>query len=100
MISGLRDPRAFSLVELLLYVGILGIVGGLLTGILTTATKTQVQQASQDKLSGELSFAMQTIQRLVQSSSLIDMDAGTTSSSLKLRTETLAQDPTLVYLSG
>ncbi|MFA6495187.1 MAG: type II secretion system protein [Candidatus Paceibacterota bacterium] len=96
----LRDARAFSLIELLLYVGILGIVGGLLTGILTTATKTQVQQTSQDKLSGELSFAMQTIQRLVQSSSLIEMDAGTASTSLKLRTQNLAQDPTLVYLSG
>ncbi len=98
--SGLRDHRAFSLVELLLYVGILGIVGGLLTGILTTATKTQVQQTSQDKLSGELSFAMSTIQRLVQSSSLIDADAGTASSGLKLRMENLAQDPTLIYLSN
>ena len=96
----LRDPRAFSLVELLLYVGILGIVGGLLTGILTTATKTQIQQTSQDKLSGELSFAMSTIQRLVQQSSVIDADAGTASSGLKLRMENLAQDPTLVYLNN
>ena len=95
-----RASRAFSLVELLLYVGILGIVGGLMTGILTTATKTQLQQTSQDKLSGELSFAMQTIQRLVQQSSLIDANAGTASSGLKLRMANLSLDPTLVYLSN
>jgi hypothetical protein len=75
-------------------------VGGLLTSILTTTTKTQVQQTSQDKLSGELSFSMQTIQRLAQSASLIEMNAGTTSSTLKLRMQNLSQDPTLIYLSG
>lgn len=98
--AAVRSPKGFSLIELLIYVGILAVTAGVLVNVLTMGTNTQLKQTSQDKLSGQLSFAMQTIQRLAQSSSLIEMNATTTSSTLKLRMQNPAQDPTLVYLSN
>ena len=71
--------------ELLVYMGILGIAAGLVTGILTSVTKTQIEESIQTEISGQLNFTMQTIQRLVKNSSLVDAAAGTASSTLLLK---------------
>lgn len=88
----LRSRKGFTLTELLIYLGIFAIVAGTLTGILTTVTRTQVQESSQTAVTGELNFSMQTIQRLVQESSLIDIPTGTATSTLVLKMKD-AQDP-------
>ncbi len=90
----------FSLIELLIYIAILGAVSGIAVGILTTITKTQVQESAMTDVSGQLGFVTQTIQRLVTDSSVIDMNAGVASSTLKLRMPNLVNDPTYVYLSN
>jgi type II secretory pathway pseudopilin PulG len=90
----------FSLLELLIYIGILGAVSGVLVGILSTVTTTQVQESSQNDVTGQLNFVTQTIQRLVRSSSLIELDAGVATTTLKLRMPNLVNDPTYVYLSN
>lgn len=95
-----RSNGGFSLAELLIYIGILGLISGALVGILTTTTKTQVEESGQNLLTGELNFVNQTIQRLVRDSSLVLADAGVASTTLTLRTSTLVKDPTLIYLSG
>ncbi len=84
--------------EVTIYIGILGVVGGLFTGILLSITKTQVNEFSQNELSGQLNFSMQTIQQLVENSSLIDNDLGVPSSTLSLEMPAVSQDPTLIYI--
>jgi len=97
----LSASSGFSLVELLIYMGILGAVSGILVGVLTTVTKTQIEESTLNDVSGQLAFVTQTIQRLVRDSSLIELDAGVATSTLKLRImPNLANDPTYVYLSN
>ncbi len=96
----MKKQGGFSLAELLIYIGIVGIVAGLMTGIVSTITKTQVEESAQNEVTGQLNFAMQTIQRLVRESSLIDLAAGTATSTLTLRMKTPSQDPTRIYLSS
>ena len=100
MFQKLSKNNGFSLVELLIYMGILGAVSGILVGVLTTVTKTQIEESVQTEISGQLNFTMQTIQRLVKNSSLVDADAGTTSSTITLRTQATSTDPTTIYLSS
>lgn len=87
-----RSNKAFTITELLVYLGIFSVVAAILTGILITVTRTQVQESSQTALTGELNFTMQTIQRLVQESSIIDIPSGTATNTLVLKMRD-AQDP-------
>jgi len=95
-----KSNSGFALTELLVYIGIISIVAGVLTGILTTVTTTQVKESEQNEVSGQLNFAMQTIQRLVRDSSLISLDTGIATSTLTLRTSASSTDPTIISLSG
>jgi len=92
-----KKQGGFSLAELLIYIAIVGIVAGLMTGIVSTVTRTQVEESAQNEVTGQLSFAMQTIQRLVRESSLIDLAAGTPTSTLLLYTRT---GTTTIYLQN
>ncbi len=98
--STFKNNKGFSLMEMLVYVGILGIVASIAGGIFLSVTKVQTEQTAQVEISGQLNFAMQTIQRLIKNSSLIDTSAGTPTSSLTLRMKDASVDPTIIYLEN
>ncbi len=56
-----------------------------MSGILQTTTTTQVKEAEKNTVSGQLTFAMQTMQRLVKESSVISIPVGESTSTLKLK---------------
>lgn len=59
----------FSLIEIILYVAILGVVVGLFSGILGVATRVQVRESAATEVSSQINFVTQTIQRLIRESS-------------------------------
>ncbi|MFA6136034.1 MAG: DUF1554 domain-containing protein [Candidatus Paceibacterota bacterium] len=93
-----KQNKGFTLTEVLIYVGILAISTGIITGIMTTVTKTQVEQSAENELSGQLNFVMNTIQRLVKESSVIEIGAGASTDSLVLRMKDTTTST--IYLSG
>ncbi len=62
--------------------------------------RTSNQQASDSELSSQLNFVTKNIEQLVKQSSNFDIAANVSTSTLKLRMQNPAQDPTCVYLSG
>ncbi len=90
----------FSLVELLIYVGIFAVSSVFLISILTVVTQVQLKQVSVSELNQQLSFVNDTVKRVVQSSSLIDMQSGVSSSTLALRMASSSVDKTYIYSSG
>ena len=92
--------KGFSLAELVIYLGILGLSVGVFTSVLDTVTRTQVEQSTQNEISGQLTFSMQTIQRLIKTSSVIDLEAGVATSTLVLQMPQEAVSPTTVYLEN
>lgn len=90
----------FSLVELLIYVGIFAIAAVFLVSILTVVTQVQLQQTSVHEVNQQLSFVGSTIQNLVQTSDLVDMTSGIATSTIKLRMASSSIDTALVYASG
>lgn len=86
--------------EILIYTSLFAIVGSLLVGILLTITQVQQRESAAAEVTGQLNFIMQTINRLVRESSNIEIETGTTVSTLKLRMQDTAKDPTCISLVG
>src|SRR3990172_4395735 len=86
--------KAFSLIELLIYVSIFAVVAGLMTSILVTILKVSQKESASIETSEQLSFVMQTVSRLIRESSNIETASA---DSLKLRMKDSAKDPTCLY---
>jgi|GEM_PF-1518290 len=90
--------RGFTLIELLIYTGISVIIGGLTVGTLLTVTRVNQNASATAEVSGQMNFVLQRLQQLVSESSNIDIDAGITTSTVKLRMQDSAKDPTCISL--
>src|SRR3989344_1363367 len=90
----------FTLIEQLLYIGIFVIAAGLLSGILMNVIRVQNRETSTTEVSDQAQFLLKKIQNLIYVSSLIEIDASSPTSTLKLRMRDSAKDPTLVFASG
>ncbi|GEM_PF-771077 len=88
--------RGFTLVEILIYAGIVAVVGGVLTGILTTSLKVNQRESASSEVTQQLDFTIKTIERLVRQSSNVEIPAGEATSTLVLRMPDTAKDPTYI----
>ncbi len=95
----MKKSQGFTLIELLTYVGIFAVVAGLLTGILAITLKVQNRESAAGEVTNQLNFVLQTVQRLVRESSLIEMDNNPTST-LKLRMKDQTKGITTIYLEN
>jgi len=93
----IKNRRGLTLIEILIYAVIFSVIAIFLVNILTSVTRIQVQQASQNELNQQISFVANTIQRMVRDSSLIENDAGVSSSTLVLRMASSSLDKTRIY---
>lgn len=95
-----HNRQGFTLLELIVFVAIFSftIVGFI--SILVSITKVQVKQGAAAEVSQQSQYVLQTLQYYVERSSLIESDANTASSSIRLRMTATAEDPTLIFASG
>lgn len=96
----IRNKKGFSLLEIVIYTGLITLVGTLLSGILISVTKIGNQQGASTEVNQQLNFVLQNINRLVRDSSLVDMPSATATSSLVLRMKSASEDPTRIFLSN
>src|SRR5687768_10239551 len=66
--NGMKQQRGFTLIELVIYMGLMSIVVGLFAGILVTIVRIQTQQTSARQVAAELNFVLSTITRDVRDS--------------------------------
>ncbi|MBI4159728.1 type II secretion system protein [Candidatus Wolfebacteria bacterium] len=92
--------RGFTLIELLIYTGLIAVVGGTLTGILVSSLKIGTQEAASAEVTQQLNFTLRTIERLVRSSSNIEIPAGVPTSTLVLRVPDSSKDPTIISIAN
>jgi len=93
------NNKGFTLFEILVYTAISTLVAGLAVGSLITFTRIGQKESATSEVSGQMTFVLQRIQQLVSESSNIDITAGVTTSTIKLRMQDAAKDPTCIYLS-
>ncbi len=94
------NKKGFTLIEVLIYVAIFAVIAGLATSILLIVTRVNQRESSSAEVTGQLNFVMQRLQQLVRESSNIDISAGITTSTLKLRMKDPVKDPTCLSLVG
>lgn len=95
-----KKQTGFTLIEVLLYLGIFIIIGGLFFGVLTQIIRISSHETSGNEVTNQLNFVTQTVNRLVKASSNIETAAGLSTTTLKLRMKDPALDPTCIYLSN
>lgn len=89
----------FTLVELLVFMGIFTTVVLAFISIFVSVTRIHVRELAAVEVNTQSQFLLQTIQYYVERSSLIEMSADATTSTLTLRMSATAEDPTTIYLS-
>ncbi|MEK7462957.1 MAG: tail fiber domain-containing protein [Patescibacteria group bacterium] len=94
-----KSNKGFTLIEVLIYTAILSISGSLLSGVLFNTTKIKSRQTAVIEVNEQLGFVLQNIQRSIMDSSIIDIDAGTSTSTLVLKFKDDAKNPTKFYIT-
>ncbi len=96
----MRSRSGFTIFELVIFAAILTlIVVGFLT-ILVSVTRVNIRQSASAEVNEQSQYVLQTIQYYVEQSSVIDMAANSTTSTLKLRMAATSSDPTYIYPSS
>lgn len=95
-----KKEKGFSLIELLIYIGIFVASSVFLVSMLIIFTRIHLRQTSVNTVNQQISFVNNTVQRLVRESSLIDIPAGVSTSTLTLRMASSTQDKTQIYLDS
>lgn len=98
-----NKTAGFTLIEIIIYTAIFAVSAGFLMGVLMTALKIQTRQSSLNALNQQISFVNNTIQRLVNESNSISMNAmpiGTATSGLTLNMADSFLNPTVIFGSG
>ena len=90
--------KAFTLIEVLIYTALTAVVGMLMTGILLSVSQVHQRESASTEVTGQLNFITQTIGRLVRTASNIEITAGVSTSTLKLRMQDSTKDPTCISL--
>lgn len=90
----------FSLIELLVYTGIFTITAGLMVGVVSTISDVQVRETANVEVNDQSQFVINTIKSILTNAKVIDITAGTAVSTLKVRINDTAKDPTYVYLEN
>lgn len=100
MRSNLNSSRkAFTLIELLIFIGIFAGVTVAFTSIFVSILRVYNRQSATAEVARQSQFLLQTVQNQVQRSVAIDMPTDFVTSTLTLRMPDIT-DPTIIYLSN
>ena len=103
-----NSQKAFTLVELLIYIGIFSVVAGLVLGILNSTIRSNQAEVANNEVTTQLNTVLTDIQNQVNQSSNLEVypsvtnlaSPTSTGSFLKLRMSSTSTDPTCIYLSS
>lgn len=95
-----QKKQGFTLLELLIFIAIFTIVMVIFFNVLISMSRVQVRTIASSEVNQQSQFLISTIQRYVESSSLIELPANISTSTLKIRMPKSSDDPIYIYLSN
>lgn len=90
----------FTLIEFLIFIAIFSVIMTVFLSVLISVSSIQIRSISSYEVNQQSQFLLSAIQRYVENSSLIEMPAGISTSTLKLRMPNSSEDPLYIYLSN
>ena len=90
----------FTVFELVIFGALFSIISIVLVTVLVSIVRVQARQGAAAEVNGQSQFVLQTVQRLVEQSSIVEIPVDTPTSTLKLRMASSSGDPTYLYLQG
>lgn len=92
--------NGLTLIELLIFIAIFSIIMVVFFSVFILFSRVQVVSLSSNEVNRQSQFLLSTIQRYVEESSLIEMPANVSTTTLKLRMPATSQDPIYIYLAN
>jgi len=89
--------KGFSLIEILIYIGILAIIIAIITMIFVSISNTQIDESAQNEISGQLNFVTQVITKTIKEATSIDIEKDTPTEEIQLTAKIENDTPTLIY---
>ncbi|MGC8776310.1 MAG: PulJ/GspJ family protein [Minisyncoccia bacterium] len=87
-----QNKKGFTLVELLIFIAIFSIVVSIFFVVLVSISNVQVRGLASNEVNQQSQFLLSTIQRYVESASLIELPTGVSTTTLKLRMPNNSED--------
>jgi prepilin-type N-terminal cleavage/methylation domain-containing protein len=92
--------RGFTLIEILVAIGIFTVIIVAFIGILLVVTQVQVQSSSSSAVNQESQLLLQKLQYYIQTAGIIDMPTSTPTSTLKFDVASSSLDPSNIALAS
>lgn len=96
----MNSRQGFTIFELIIFAAVLSLLVVAFISILVSITRIHVRQTASADVNQQSQFLLQTIQYLVEQSSLVELNENQATSTLKLRMSASSLDPTYLFLSG
>lgn len=93
-----KDRRAFTLIELIVFVAIFAVSMAAFMSVFTSVVSVQVRQSAAAEVRSQSQFLLQTVQYYVERSSLVDLPTDTATTTLTLRMSSSSEDPVVFDL--
>ncbi len=95
-----RSLTGFTIIELLIFSAIFSVIAVSFFGALVSTIQVQTRQTAAAEVNQQSQFLLETIQRYVESSSVVELASDAPTTTLKLRMASSTNDPTYIYLDG
>lgn len=95
-----RRRDGFTLIEMVIFTAIFSVTIIAFISVLISITRTQVRQTAVTEVNQQSQFVLQALQYYTERSSLIEASTSDATTTVKLRMQTAAEDPTLIFASG
>jgi competence protein ComGC len=90
----------FTIFELIIFAAVLTLIMVAFITVLVSITRVHMRQSAAAEVNQQSQFLLQKIQHHIEQSSLIELNANTATSTLRLRMAATSSDPLSIYLSG
>ncbi len=94
------SKKGFTIIELLIFSAIFSVVAIAFLAAFVSVVQIRTRQGAVAEVNQQSQFLLETIQRAVESSSLIELPSDTATTTLKLRMASSTLDPVYIFLSG
>jgi|GEM_PF-1955181 len=95
-----KSSSGYTLIELLVYIGVFALVAVGLTTTFVAVTRVQTEQTSDVEIDQQSAFLLSRLQDYIANASLIDIPVSAPTSTLRLRVPAHTSDPTVITVTG